>query len=58
MRSSMSSEAKYYLYFKPMYVWFADLVNIFIMKRLKIEEFYSSDAGFDAVPDIKRIFDR
>ncbi|MGC9086958.1 MAG: type II toxin-antitoxin system VapC family toxin [Thermoproteota archaeon] len=35
----------------------SDLINLSIMKRLKIREIYTLDKGFDYVPDVKRVFD-
>lgn len=36
---------------------YSDLVTLQVMKRHGISEIYSSDTGFDTVPEIKRIFD-
>lgn len=35
----------------------SDLINLSIMRRLRIGEIYSLDKGFDKVPDVKRVFD-
>lgn len=36
---------------------YTDLITLQVMKRFKITEIYSSDTGFDTVPEIKRVFD-
>jgi len=36
---------------------YTDLVTLQTMKRHGISEIYSSDTGFDTVPEIKRVFD-
>lgn len=35
----------------------SDLINLSIMRRLRIREIYSLDKGFDDVPDVRRVFD-
>lgn len=36
---------------------FTDLLTLSVMKRLGLKEIYSSDTGFDSIPDVKRIFE-
>jgi len=36
---------------------YTDLVTLQVMKRHGMSEIYSSDTGFDTVPEIKRVFD-
>ncbi|MCX8188930.1 MAG: hypothetical protein N3F64_04405 [Nitrososphaeria archaeon] len=35
----------------------SDLINLGVIKRLKIDVIVSSDKGFDKVPGIKRVFE-
>jgi len=35
---------------------FTDLLSVSVMRRLGLKEIYSSDTGFDSVPDVKRLF--
>ena len=35
---------------------YTDLLTLIIMKRYSIEEIYTSDTGFDTIPEIRRIF--
>ena len=35
---------------------YTDLLTLRTMRRLGIEEIYSSDKGFDRIPDVRRIF--
>jgi len=35
---------------------FTDLLSVSVMRRLGLKEIYSSDVGFDSVPDVKRLF--
>lgn len=35
---------------------YTDLLSLVTMKRLGIQEIYSSDTGFDTIPNIRRIF--
>jgi len=35
---------------------FTDLLSLSVMRRLGLKEIYSSDEGFDSVPDMKRLF--
>lgn len=36
---------------------FTDLLTLSVMKKLGLKEIYSSDRGFDSVPDVKRVFE-
>jgi predicted nucleic acid-binding protein len=35
---------------------FTDLITLSVMRKLGLKEIYSSDTGFDSVPNVKRIF--
>lgn len=35
---------------------FVDLVNLSVMRRRGVTEIYSSDTGFDSIPEVRRVF--